>query len=160
MKRIMGSDPITQLAVLTPGVPMRALLVLALLAACGDDAPATVDAQMVDVPPNVPPRETVMETKPLVVNEIVEAILHGGPGDYAHITMSAAGSPIDWNLHGHANGGTQVVSEELRVPAVDYVFVPTADADWWLLVRNKGTTDINVELKIELFGAMTWTGWQ
>lgn len=139
---------------------MKRLLVLLLLAACGDDAPATVDAQMVDVPMGVPPRETIMETKPLVVNEIVEAILHGGPGDYAHITMTAGGSPIDWNMHGHANGGTQVVIEELKVPSIDYTFVPTAEADWFLLIRNKGTTDINVDLKIELFGQITWSGWQ
>jgi hypothetical protein len=102
-----------------------------------------------------------MEVKPLVVNEYGEAILHGGnPGDYAHITMMAGGSPIDWNLHGHANGGTQVVSEAFKVPSVDYVFIPTAEADWYLLIRNKGTTDINVDLKIELFGEITWSGWQ
>ena len=140
---------------------MRGLALLLVLAACGDDAPATVDARMVDVPPNVPPRETITETKPLVVNEIVEAILHGGnPGDYAHITMTAGGLPIDWNLHGHANGETQVVTEAFKVPSVDYVFVPTAEADWFLLIRNKGTTDINVDLKIELFGQITWSGWQ
>jgi hypothetical protein len=139
---------------------MKRLIVLALLAACGDDAPATVDAQMVDVPVGATPRETIMEVKPLAVNEIVEAILHGGPGDYAHITMMAGGSPIDWNLHGHANGETQVVTEQLKAPAVDYVFVPSAEADWFLLIRNKGTTDINVDLKIELFGQITWSGWQ
>jgi hypothetical protein len=142
---------------------VMAMLVMAMLAmtACGgDDAMATVDAQMVDVPPNVPPRETIAEVKPLVVNEIVEAILHGGPGDYAHITMNAGGSPIDWNIHGHANGGTQVVAEQLKAASVDYVFVPTAEADWYLLIRNKGTTDINVDLKIELFGGVTWSGWQ
>ena len=138
---------------------MRALALLTVLAACGDDAPVVADA-MVDVLTGVPPRETVMENVPLVVNEIVEAVMVGGPGDYAHITATAGGAPIDWNIHGHANGGTQIVSEGLKVPSVDYIFSPTAQADWYLLLRNKGQTDITIQLKIELFGTMTWSGWQ
>jgi hypothetical protein len=106
------------------------------------------------------PRQVVTENVPLVVNEIVEAVLVGGPGDYARLQMSAGGAVLDWNLHGHANGGTQVVMEELKVTSVDYLFQPTARADWYLLLRNKGQTDIVVQLKIELFGEMTWSGWQ
>lgn len=135
-------------------------LALVLLAACDGGGSTAVDARMVDVPPNVPPRETVMENVPLVVGEIREAILTGGPTDYAHITMSAGGAPLDWNLHGHANGGTQVVTEALKVMSVDYTFLPSAQADWFLLIRDKGPTDIVVELKIELFGDMIWKGWQ
>jgi len=139
---------------------VAALCALLLAAACGDDGNATIDARPVDTPPGAVPRETVMENVPLVVNEIVEAILVGGPNDYAHITMSAGGAPIDWNLHGHANGETQVVVEELRAAGVDYVFIPSAQADWYLLIRNKGQTDINIALKIDLFVDMTWSGWQ
>jgi len=143
---------------------MRLALVFALAcAACGDDGNTKADSGVVvpvDVPGDAMPREVVMENVPLVVNEIVEAVLVGGPGDYAHITMSAGGAPIDWNLHGHANGSTQVVTEELKVASVDYVFLPPAQADWYLLLRNKGQTDITIQLKIELYNSITWSGWQ
>lgn len=43
---------------------------------------------------------------------------------------------------------------------VDYVFAPNDQADWYLLVRNKGPTDITVQLEIELYGNITWSGWQ
>jgi hypothetical protein len=134
------------------------------LAACGggggSDGDAPVDAAPIDVPGDAMPRQVVTENVPLVVNEIVEAILVGGPGDHARLQMSAGGAVLDWNLHGHANGSTQIVKEELKVTSVDYLFQPTARADWYLLLRNKGQTDITVQLKIELFGEMTWSGWQ
>jgi hypothetical protein len=140
---------------------MKALGFLALLlVGCGDDGGAAVDAQTVDVPGDAMPRQVVTENVSLVVTEIVEAIMVGGQGDYARIRMSAGGAPIDWNIHGHANGGTQVVKEELGVPNIDYLFQPTAQADWYLLIRNKGLTDITVQLQIELYGEMTWSGWQ
>ncbi|HWO20073.1 MAG TPA: hypothetical protein VNO30_14905 [Kofleriaceae bacterium] len=146
-------------------VPVLALAAAlgASLGACGGggDGDTPVDAApVVDVPGDAMPRQVVTENVPLVVNEIVEAILVGGPGDYARLQMSASGAPLDWNMHGHANGSTQVVKEELKVPSVDYLFQPTAQADWYLLIRNKGQTDITVQLKIELFGEMTWSGWQ
>jgi len=129
-------------------------------AACGHGGGAPADAAPIDVPEDAIPRAVVTENVPLVVNEIVEAILNGGPGDYAHLVMSAGGAVLDWNLHGHANGGTQIVMEELKVTSVDYLFLPSAKADWYLLLRNKGQTDITVQLKIELYGEMTWSGWQ
>lgn len=142
---------------------MRASLIAALavaVAACGGDGSSPDAGPPVDVPGDAMPRQVVMENVPLVVNEIVEAIMAGGNGDYARLTMSAGGAVLDWNIHGHANGGTQVVMEELKVMSVDYLFQPTAKADWYLLLRNKGQTDITVQLKIELFGEMTWSGWQ
>lgn len=144
---------------------MRAALALVLLvAACGgdDDGGNTgpADANTIDVPGDAMPREVVTENVPLVVNEIVEAIMVGGPGDYARITASADGAPIDWNIHGHANGETQVVSEGFKVPNVDYLFIPSAQADWYLLLRNKGQTDITIKLKVELYNSITWSGWQ
>ncbi|MGE0550621.1 MAG: hypothetical protein AB7O24_08620 [Kofleriaceae bacterium] len=110
--------------------------------------------------PDGPPRETIEENVPLVVTEIVEAIMHGGDGDVAHIMLTVPGPSLDWNMHGHANGGTQVIIEELKVEGVDYVFAPSDTADWYLLLRNKSQTDINVALKIDLYGEMTWSGWQ
>lgn len=137
-------------------------LALALLpAACSDggggDEP--MDGPL-GPPDGAVPRQVITENVPLVVNEIAEAILVGGPGDYARIRASVPTPSLDWNLHGHAGGGTQIVKEELRAMTVDYQFSPSAKADWYLLLRNKGQTDITVELKLELFGDMTWSGWQ
>jgi hypothetical protein len=139
---------------------MRAALYLALLTACGDDGgKAAIDAPppMID---GVTPRETIMENVPLAINEIVEGILKGGDGDIAHITMMAPAASLDWNMHSHPNGTTVVVKEEFKVMNVDYVFSPSDQADWYLLLRNKGQTDMTVQLKIELFGNMMWTGIQ
>lgn len=135
-----------------------------LLAACGDGGGSSMmmpaDANTIDVPPDAVPREVVMENVPLVVTEIVEGILVGGPGDYAHLTMMAPSASLDWNMHSHPNGTTVVVAEELKVMAVDYLFIPSDQADWYLLLRNRGTQDMTVQLKIELYGNMTWSGWQ
>jgi hypothetical protein len=53
-----------------------------------------------------------------------------------------------------------VIKEALMVTSVDYLFIPPAQADWYLLLRNKGQTDITIALEIQLYGAMTWSGWQ
>jgi len=133
----------------------RALAALA-LAACGGggDAPgadAAVDA--------APPRETVTEVQPLAAGELVEGIMHGGATDHAVIHLASATPTIDWNLHGHNNGGTQMLYEELAKMAVDYRFVPASNGDWYLLIRNGGTVNIDVDVRVELYGEMTWR-WQ
>ncbi len=152
---------------------MKAMLLAAcVLAGCGDDSTASdgggddvaVDAAIpVDVPEGVLPREVITETLPLQVTEVVEYVMEGGVGDYARIiaTVTTPPSPaLDWNIHGHANGGTQVVSEELRVMQMDYLFQPTATADWYLLMRNKGQTNVEIDVRVELYGAMVWKGKQ
>ncbi|HLL21220.1 MAG TPA: hypothetical protein VK427_03765 [Kofleriaceae bacterium] len=128
------------------------------LAACGDGGETPIDAPA--ALPDTPPREVIMENVSLVVTEIAEGVLVGGPGDYARITIAAPAPALDWNIHGHANGGTQVVAEELKVMTVDYVFQPAARADWYLLLRNRGQQDMTLQLQIELYGNMTWSGWQ
>jgi len=137
---------------------MRTVILLLALAACGggDDPNVPADA----AGPDVAPRQIVMENLPLAINDIQEAILVGGKGDVARIRMSAASAAIDWNIHSHPNGETIVVDEAFKQMTVDYVFMPKQQADWYLLVRNKGLTDITVQLQIELYGNITWSGWQ
>lgn len=140
---------------------LSALLSAALAGAagCGDggsDAPP--DAA--PLPDGAVPRQVITENVPLAINETVEAIMVGGSGDYARIRATVPTAALDWNLHGHAGGGTQVAQEGFKVMMVDYQFSPTARADWFLLLRNKGQTDLTVELEIQLFGNMTWSGWQ
>ena len=144
---------------------MKHLALLVALAACGDDggtqlpdaAPAADADLSVDA---APPRETITATQSLQPGELVEGIMTGGPSDLALIHLEAPISELDWNIHGHAGGGTQIIVSELKAMTVDYTFVPNDMADWYLLLRNKGQTDMTVQLTIELFGAMSWSGWQ
>jgi hypothetical protein len=75
------------------------------------------------------------------------------------IELSAPVAALGWNIHGHANGGTQVIYEEFDKMTVRYVFVPPAAADWYLLVRNEGQLNIDVDIRVELYGDITWE-WQ
>jgi hypothetical protein len=140
------------------------LISLVLLAAgCGDDgggtgvpdAPVTTDA----MPPDAAPRQTIMEGLFLTPNELTEGIMTGGVGDIAAIRLMVPGGELDWNIHGHAGGGTQIVYEEYDKTSVDYTFAPTAHADWYLLIRNSGPTDMTIQVKVELYGDMQWR-WQ
>jgi hypothetical protein len=67
---------------------------------------------------------------------------------------------LDWNIHAHPSGSTIVVDEQFQVMNVDYVVEPKDQADWYVLVRDKGLTDMTVAIKIELYGNITWSGWQ
>jgi hypothetical protein len=141
---------------------MRPILPLLLVAACGGGTEGPPDAYIPDADPTVPdamPREVITETVSLVPGELVEGIMTGGPDDHAVIHLDAPSMEMDWNIHGHEDGGTQIVDEELNVMTLDYVFTPTSETDWWLLVRNSGPVDMEVELKVELHGDMQWE-WQ
>jgi hypothetical protein len=137
------------------------LLVLA-MTACGDDGGGTnvVDADpTVDVAPDAAPREVVMETRPLQPGELIEGIMTSGPGDAAHIVLHGQFPEVSFNIHGHASGSTQVVHEEFKKMDADYVFKPTSQAKWYLLVRNDGTIAMDVEVRVEIHGDMIWE-WQ
>lgn len=124
-----------------------AIALCAVLAGCSDSDPEE---------PLPPLRETVMETMTLRVGEILEGIMTGGPSDGAVIHLEAQLASLDWNIHGHADGGTQVVDEDFKQMTVDYVYRPSASTDWWLLLRNSGLTNMNVVVQIDLHGEMTW----
>jgi len=137
----------------------RAVLLAALvLGACGDDGSAMPDAATIDSAVPVTPRETIMSTMPLQVGELVEGTMTGGtdPADIAVITLSAPTPTMGWNIHGHANGGTQVIFEEHMKTTVAYTFDPPTQAEWYLLVRNEGQANMDVTVKVELFGGMQW----
>jgi hypothetical protein len=138
------------------------VLAIAPLAACGDDGHTHLDPDAPSGTPDAPalPRQTVMESKALLVGELAEATLTGGPSDSAKITLTAPVAKLDWNLHGHAGGGTQLVKEEFDVMGATYTFVPSAQAEWSLLIRNRHTAPMTIEATIELYGNMQWSGWQ
>lgn len=127
-----------------------------LAAACGGGGESPPDAA---VPPDATPRQTIMEVLLLEPNELTEGIMTGGSGDLAAIYLAAPGGELDWNIHGHADGGTQIIYEEFDRPSAEYTFAPAAQADWWLLIRNSGPTDMTIQVKVELHGDMQWR-WQ
>ena len=140
--------------------PRTAALALAaaLVAGCGgDDADAPIDAP-IDAGTGIDgaPRQIVMETISLVPGELAEGIMTGGPDDYCAIHLEAPVAEMDWNIHGHAGGGTQTVYEELNRMTADYVFRPSAETDWWLLIRNSGPTAMDVVVHVELYEGMQW----
>ncbi|HUQ01149.1 MAG TPA: hypothetical protein VM261_01580 [Kofleriaceae bacterium] len=141
---------------------LTSLLAAALAACSGDDGGGTVidasteiDALVIDAAP----RQVIMENQSLQPGELVEGIMTGGPQDVAVIHLEAPVAELDWNIHGHQNGSTQTVYEELNRMVADYVFVPTSDTDWWLLLRNSGPTDMTITVRVELYGDMQWR-WQ
>jgi hypothetical protein len=128
-------------------------VVLLVLAACGSHAAPGPDAA-------VAPRETATGIKALRPGELGEAMLTGGPNDRAVIHLSAPSMMFDYNIHGHPGNTTLTVHEEFGVTTADYTFVPERAADWFLLVRNNpGGPTINVDVRIELYGAMVWSDW-
>ena len=142
------------------GAVIRSSVMLALLAvaACGDDGGSGMpDANTIDAAtPDAMPRETIMAVKPLQVGELVEGTMTGGMGDVAVITLTAPNPEMGWNIHGHANGGTQIIFEQHDQTSVHYTFAPATQAEWYLLVRNEGLINMEVTVKVELYGTMTW----
>lgn len=140
------------------------LFLIGLLAACGGDdgvphyvdAAAAADANLtVDA---APARETIMDVKHLEPGELVEGIMTGGPNDLALIHLMAP-MQLDWNIHSHATGHAVTVYEEYGKVTVDYPFVPPGDGDWYLLVKNSGNVTAGIEIRVGLYGDMTWS-WQ
>jgi hypothetical protein len=109
--------------------------------------------------PDAAPREVIMETKPLQPGELFEGIMTSGPGDAARIVLHGQFPSVSFNIHGHAGGGTQVVYEEFDKMDVEYIFRPSSEAPWFLLVRNDGNVAMNVDVRVEIHGEMTWE-WQ
>lgn len=132
------------------------MLCALMLVACGGDDGST----LADGAPPGTPREVITESKQLLVGEIAETILVGGPDDRAVISVTAPAAKLDWNIHGHANGETTTVEEGFDVMSVHYTLTPPAQADWFLLLRNRDTAPMTVQIEIGLYGDMQWSGWQ
>ena len=142
---------------------MRALGFVVLLVACGGGKdPVTPDPDSSLTPPDgalpdlPPPRETKMSTVPMEVGELIEAEMQGGPADRAIIKLTAPAAVLDWDIHSHPNGTTVRVVSQSDVMTVEYDFVPTEQADWFLLMRNGGPTNMDVQVVVDLYGAMTF----
>jgi hypothetical protein len=141
---------------------VKRAVVLVALAACGDDtqklpdAPLAADANLaIDA---APARETINEVQNLQAGEIVEGIMTGGPSDAALIHLEAPMS-LDWNIHSHATGHAVTVYEEFGKQTVDYNFVPGADGEWYLLIKNSGNVTADIQVTVRLYGALAWR-WQ
>jgi hypothetical protein len=144
-------------------IPILAAAAAAAAAGCGGDDGGNPIADAPPRPDGNPtvidamPDRIVMESYALVPGELVEIIMHGTPADEAHLHLAAPAPVIDWNIHGHDGGDTQTIYEEYDKMTADYVFIPPHETDWYLLVRNGGGADTTIEVRAELYGAMTWS---
>lgn len=138
---------------------MKRVAILLVLAACGDDGNTPIDAAPAGDASGIdaaPPRELISETVTLQPGQLAEGIMTGGPDDLALIHLEAPISELDWNIHGHPGNQTIVVYEELNKMTVDYPYTPSAQGDWYLLVRNSGLQNMDVVVRVGLYGNMQW----
>ena len=144
---------------------IRMALALAVLAsACGgDDDPVAIDADVnaPDAGPDALPEPAHVEemTFNLLGGRFVEAELNAGPGDAVHVILSAPRAEMAWNIHGHANGETQIIIEEDDVMMVDYWFWPDSQALWYVMPGHSGSGTLDIEVRLELYGDAEWVGW-
>jgi hypothetical protein len=129
-----------------------------LLAACGSSPPGQADAPVATV--DAAPRQRVMETKTLLAGQLLEGTWTGGTADRATFHLVAPSPHLDWNIHGHAGGGTQTVKEAYAQTVADDAFVPPAAGDWFFIIRNSGTAPMDVQAEMELYGELTWVDWK
>ena len=92
---------------------MRPLLLTSLICAaaigCGSNSKNDVDAAPVDAAIiDAAPTRSIVETKTLAAQGVLEGTFTAKKTDRIVVTLTSTGR-IDWNIHGHANGATQVV---------------------------------------------------
>lgn len=146
-------------------VVKRALVLLCLLAACGDDGgdPVAPDAAETsgDAGPAdaAIPAEIEMRTLTLSPGGSAEGVFEAGPDDRVRILMTAATPTIAWNIHGHVGGETQTIVMEDDVMTVDYWYDPESQTDWFLQPVNSGNVTLMIEVTIELYAGATFIEW-
>ena len=128
-------------------------MIVMLLASCGSHEPAmpTVDARETS---------TFDTTLPLQPGQVAEGLWAAKPEQIISIQLSAETADLDWDIHAHPDGGTDTVIAEFARDAVDYTFTPPSDEQWFLLVRNHGAVEMDLQVHLAMYGGATWAGWQ
>lgn len=128
------------------------LVGLALASACSrEPAMSTVDALATS---------TIDTTLPLQGGQLAEGLWSAKPGDSIVIRLLVPLPDLDWDIHAHPDGGTQTIIAEFARTSVDYNFSPPSDQQWFLLVRNHGSDEMDLQVHLEMYGGATWAGWQ
>jgi hypothetical protein len=138
---------------------IRSIVLTSLLTAaawgCGSDANSGVDAVPVDAAIiDAAPKRSIAETKTLAAQGSLEGTFTAKTTDRIVVTLTSTG-PIDWNIHGHANGATQIVKGERDVATVSYSFTPPADGEWFVIMANKAATPVDVQVRFDVYGSAT-----
>ena len=120
--------------------------------ACGDNAGLNVDANTIDAIP----RQTVSAPVMLDPGMLVEGFWMAGPDDQIGLGLDTSVAALDWDIHAHQNGGTQEVVYGFAQVTIRYDFQPTEQAQWYLLLRNGGTTSLSIDVHMDLFGNAQW----
>ncbi len=122
---------------------------------CGGDTNSSVDASPIDAALiDAAPTRTIATTKNLAAQGTVEGMFTAKKSDRIVVTLTSTG-PIDWNIHGHANGSTVIVKGERDVSIVSYQFIPPEDGDWFIIMANKADTPVDVQVRFEVYGSAT-----
>lgn len=137
----------------------RAIVIsVVLLGACGDHGEVTADASTVDAVP----RQTVSMSQMLEPGMEIEGSWNAGPTDEIGLAIATSDASVvfDWDIHAHANGGTQDVVYAFEQTSVDYDFRPTQKTQWYLLLRNSSSTVVSLDIEMTLYGQALWIGFQ
>lgn len=127
---------------------------LVAIAACGQ-VDAQPDASTVDSAP----RQTVTDSQTLQPGMLVEGSWLAGTSDQIGITLSTTLAGMDWDIHAHADGGTQEVVAVFAQMESTYDFRPNQQAQWYLLIRNSSATVLTINVAMDLYGQAQWQGW-
>lgn len=125
----------------------------AALLACGSDdpgAPATPDAMLiVDAAPGVDANQ-VTHSYTLAGGVQREPTLELAAGASIRLRYTSSASPIAWNVHTHAGGGTTILDEGDGA-TLDVVITAAASGEHYLLLANgleSPTTTVDVTLEL------------
>ena len=125
-----------------------------MLASCGSREPAmvsNVDAMLTS---------SVDTVLPLQPGQLGEGLWNAKPGDTIVVRLDAPLPDLDWDIHAHPDGGTQTIIAQFARTTVAYTFAPPIDEQWFLLVRNHGSAEMDLHVHLEMYGDATWAGWQ
>src|SRR5687768_15169319 len=110
---------------MTARLAAAGLAAAALVAGCGGDDGGSPVADAPPRPDGTPgvvdamPDRIVMESYVLVPGELVEIVMHATPSDEIDLHLDAPAAILDWNIHGHDDGGTQEIHSEYDVMSAD-----------------------------------------
>jgi len=124
-------------------------------AACGH-APTAPDAWTIDAVP----RQSLTVQQTLPPGMLVEGSWLAGSSDPIGLALRTSGMGFDWDIHAHIGGGTQDVASGFAQITVDYAFFPSAQGQWYLLLRNSSGATLTIDVAMDLYGQAQWAGWQ
>lgn len=117
---------------------------------CGEDAAPTVDSP--------PSDQTIQRTHSLANGAYLEGELDAPANTTIMASFSTDGEAVDWNVHTHAGGSTQVLLNGTH-SSHSFSFTTGEAGAYWIEWDNSTDTTISLDITITLPNGATWTGW-